>query len=433
MSIVEDQFRHYRNRLLIIFSLGILILASVMVYLNNRLVNFGLANADISYIINISGRQRMLSQNIAKSTLIFANQDYKSTNYKLVLDSLTNQFKNAHQELLGYNQKIVSKKLDSLFITIEPSYLQLIKARNVLESASLGEILKQEAIFLPIMDKIVKEYELIGDRVMERMINSNTQINYVLTILLGAITMTIYLLVIDVLRKLYQSKAQLKKSLRVQSRFTYVASHELQEPTVSILGLSQLLLKEYRSELDNEALKLLNFINKSALRLRMQMNGLLQYTRLGESNKKEKMDLNAVIEGIKQELYDSIVKTKTVFVYSNLPEVTGFPDELRLLFFHLIENAIKYRDLTREPVISIMAVEQKKYWLFQVKDNGIGIREKDHDKIFYIFKSLNNPEKYPGIGIGLALCSRIAEIHQGKIWIESEFGQGSNFFFLIKK
>ncbi len=126
----------------------------------------------------------------------------------------------------------------------------------------------------------------------------------------------------------------------------------------------------------------------------------------------------------------AISENKAQITRSNLPTVLGDPTQLTQLFQNLINNAIKFHG-ERDPVIHISARQEKKEWIFCVEDNGIGIKSEYFGRIFDLFKRLHNYTEYPGTGIGLALCKKIVEFHNGRIWVESEFGKGSQFYFTL--
>ncbi len=214
-------------------------------------------------------------------------------------------------------------------------------------------------------------------------------------------------------------------------QFTYIASHDLQEPLKSITGLSEILIEEYGDLLDQEGRDSLSFLNESTERMKELITALLNYTRLGQKSKLEQIDCNELIKAVKEDLASSISHANTSFEIDTLPTLYGYPTELRLLFQNLINNAIKFRKKERPSIVKISAQKQSKAWQFKVEDNGIGMDMKFSGKIFTIFQQLNSKEEYSGSGIGLAHCKKIAELHDGDICVESTPGEGSSFFFTI--
>lgn len=144
------------------------------------------------------------------------------------------------------------------------------------------------------------------------------------------------------------------------------------------------------------------------------------------------MNLNTLLEQILQDLHATIEKSSAKIEFEHLPIVMGDAVQLRQLFQNLLSNAMKYRK-ELPPHIQIQTKEEDRNWVFSVKDNGIGIAKKNLTKIFEVFQKLHSHDKYEGTGIGLASCKRIVNNHQGEIWIESELGKGSTFFFTIAK
>lgn len=225
--------------------------------------------------------------------------------------------------------------------------------------------------------------------------------------------------------------------LQVQNKeleqFAYVTSHDLQEPLITLKCFSELIGDEYREILDDQGKQYLNFIFQSSTRMQELVRGLLEYSRIGRESNLSRVDCNQIINDILDDLKVLIDKNNVQFSIDNLPHLNGYPLGIRLLFQNLIVNAIKFRKKDVSPQITITVSEQKKDWLFSVKDNGIGIEKKNYDKIFIIFKRIHNREDYEGTGIGLAQCKKIIALHGGSIWVESRLGEGSNFKFTIPK
>ncbi len=214
-------------------------------------------------------------------------------------------------------------------------------------------------------------------------------------------------------------------------QFTYIASHDLQEPLKSITGLTEILTEDYKDKLDEEARDSLSFLNESTERMKQLINSLLDYARLGQKSKLEQIDCNELIKVVKEDLVSLISEANASIEIETLPTLFGYRTELRLLFQNLINNAIKFRKENIPPVIKISAYKQSKAWQFKVEDNGIGLDMKFADKIFTIFQRLNSKDKYPGTGIGLSHCKKIVDLHDGDIWVASVPGEGSSFYFTI--
>ena len=216
-------------------------------------------------------------------------------------------------------------------------------------------------------------------------------------------------------------------------QFTYITSHDLQEPLLTLTSFSDLLLEEFSDSLDSEAKLYIEYINKSAVRMRSLVTGLMEYARIGVREDPKEIDCNKVINEILNDLSTKINITKTKIEIENLPKIRGFETYFRLLFQNLISNAIKFKKENTTPKIKIKGYETETEWKFSIKDNGIGIDKKNLDQIFIIFKRLNNISNYSGYGIGLAHCRKIVKIHKGEIKVKAKLGVGSEFSFTISK
>lgn len=215
-------------------------------------------------------------------------------------------------------------------------------------------------------------------------------------------------------------------------QFAYIASHDLQEPLRMVTSYLQLLENRYKDKLDQDAKDFIAFAVDGSNRMRSLIHSLLEYSRINRVKAFETVDLNLLLKQVLENLSASIKENNATIKIGDLPKINGDPVLINQLFQNLIQNAIKFRD-ARTPEIDISCKEEKDEYLFSVKDNGIGIQKEYIDKIFIIFKRLHSKEEYPGTGMGLAICKKIVERHGGKIWVESEFGKGSTFYFTIKK
>jgi signal transduction histidine kinase len=214
-------------------------------------------------------------------------------------------------------------------------------------------------------------------------------------------------------------------------QFSYIASHDLQEPLRTLTTYTQLINEEYAGKLDADGNKYIEFIAGSASRMRTLVTALLEYSLLGKESVMTIVDCNRVISDVLADMADSIERSNANIRFEKLPVLNGFETELRQLFQNLINNAVKFRKKEVHPEIKISAETLPDAWQFSIEDNGIGIAEKDKEKVFTIFKRMHNRNEYEGTGIGLAHCKKIVEMHGGKIWVESTPGQGSRFIFTI--
>ncbi|MEM7659875.1 MAG: PAS domain S-box protein, partial [Bacteroidota bacterium] len=216
-------------------------------------------------------------------------------------------------------------------------------------------------------------------------------------------------------------------------QFTYVASHDMQEPLRTIISFAGLLDKRHRQDLPLPAREYLQFIYDAAHRMNDLIRELLDYSRLGKGRITAEVDCAELIQSVLQDLHATIQEAEAEIMVEGAPRVLGVERELRQLFQNLISNAIKFRFKDIPPVIRIFAQEEEEFWQFGVQDNGIGIPQKYQDRIFHLFQRLNHRDQYDGTGIGLAHCRKIVELHYGEIWVESEPEAGTTFFFTIRK
>jgi PAS domain S-box-containing protein len=233
-------------------------------------------------------------------------------------------------------------------------------------------------------------------------------------------------------QQLETANKELTFHLSELEQFSYVSNHDLQEPLRTLNQFTQLFQEKYAGTLDEEGEKYIEFISKSATRMKALVKDLLEYSLLGKESLRTKVDCNMIVEAILSDLDDSIKASRTKLTVQKLPTVLGYETELRLLFQNLIGNAIKYQKKDALPEIHISAESQEKDWLFSIRDNGIGIEQKYFEKVFIIFQRLHNRNEYVGTGIGLAHCKKVVEMHGGRIWVESTPGLGSTFMFTIQ-
>ena len=226
---------------------------------------------------------------------------------------------------------------------------------------------------------------------------------------------------------------ELEFHLSELEQFSYISNHDLQEPLRTLTQFTQLFTKKYADKLDEEGKKYVEFITKAAMRMKMLVKDLLEYSLLGKESEKSIVDCNKIVDIVLGDLDESIKGSSAKLTVQELPILNVYETEFRMLFQNLIENAIKYQKKDMIPEIIISAESLEKEWLFSIKDNGIGIDKKHDEKIFIIFQRLHNRAEYEGTGIGLAHCKKIVEMHGGRIWVESTPEKGSIFMFTIPK
>ncbi len=224
---------------------------------------------------------------------------------------------------------------------------------------------------------------------------------------------------------------ELKRSNEELERFAYVSSHDLQEPLRMVTLYSQLLERRYKDSLDDDADDFIEYIVENAKRMKYLIDDLLEYSRITSQAKEfENINLDKVLESVLSNLSIIIIENNVNVTHDSLPTVFADKNQILQVFENLITNAIKFRG-KKSPKIDISAKKSDKEWTFAVKDNGIGIKPEHQKQIFEVFKRLHTREEYPGTGIGLSIVQKIIEKHNGRIWVESEPGKGSTFYFTL--
>lgn len=240
---------------------------------------------------------------------------------------------------------------------------------------------------------------------------------------------------ISTIKQLEQEKI-LNRELEVKNKeleqFNYIASHDLQEPLRTVSNYIQILEEDHHGQIDDTGKEYLRVINSATDRMKILVRSLLDYSRIGKNAELKLTNLEHLLKQVTADLNASIAEKKAVVRIGSMPVMKVYETEIRQLFQNLISNALKFQPADNVPQIDITAEEQAGHYLFTIRDNGIGIPAEYLQKIFFIFQKLHN-SGYSGYGIGLANCKKITEMHGGKIWAESEPGQGSTFKFTILK
>ena len=234
--------------------------------------------------------------------------------------------------------------------------------------------------------------------------------------------------------KLRAYSEDLARSNAELERFAYVASHDLQEPLRMVSSYTQLLSRRYKGKLDGSADEFIAYAVDGATRMQTLINDLLAYSRVGTKPKEfVPVDAEALLQRVLHDMQTSLEAREATIVHDDpLPIILGDAGQLGQLFQNLIGNATKFRRPEEPPRVEINVHHHPDgFWHFSVRDNGIGIDPKYFERIFVIFQRLHTKQEYAGTGIGLAICKKIVERHGGRLWVESEPGQGATFLFTL--
>jgi light-regulated signal transduction histidine kinase (bacteriophytochrome) len=224
---------------------------------------------------------------------------------------------------------------------------------------------------------------------------------------------------------------ELKRSNDDLQQFAYVASHDLQEPLRAISGFVQLLQNAYMGKLDEQADKWIGRTVDGVERMQTLIRDLLTFSRIdSRAQPFRAIPLREAFDDAVEILTPSIADLDAQVTCDEMPTVAGDPSQMVQLLQNLIGNGIKYHD-GQAPCVHLSAEKNGREWVLAVRDNGIGIDPKHHERIFEIFHRLHTKREYPGTGIGLAVCRRIVQRHGGRIWVESARGTGTTFYFTV--
>lgn len=328
------------------------------------------------------------------------------------------KFNKAGEELLGYSKEELVGKNDYDFFPKNEADFFTAKDKKVFDTGKLLEI-EEESIHtkhkgvriletkkIPILDSSGNPIYLLG---ISSDITDRKRIE----------------------TELEQRTKELARSNTELEQFAYVASHDLQEPLRTVATYLQLLEKRYKDKLDPEVADFIAYAIGGSNRMRALIHSILEYSRINRIKPFEDINMNLLLNEVLENIRVSIKENNVTIKINELPEIYGDYVLINQLFQNLIENAIKFRKAIN-PEIIISGKKQGHEYLFSVTDNGIGMKKEFTNKIFDIFQRLNSREEYSGTGIGLAICKKIVERHGGEIYVESEAGKGSTFYFTIK-
>jgi PAS domain S-box-containing protein len=233
-------------------------------------------------------------------------------------------------------------------------------------------------------------------------------------------------------KELRQIMAEMARSNTELEQFAHVVSHDLQEPLRMVSSYTQLLARRYHGKLDDDADEFIAYAVDGANRMQVLLNDILDYSRVGTRGKPFKVIYcEDVFDQAMANMKLAIEDSGAVVNHDTLPIIMADEGQLVQLFQNLIGNAVKFRN-QEPPRINVSAEKRQNEWVFSVRDNGIGIDPQSAQSIFEIFRRLHTREEYPGTGMGLAICKKIVERHGGQIWVQSQPGEGSTFYFTIR-
>ncbi|MEC4886496.1 MAG: ATP-binding protein [Scytonema sp. PMC 1070.18] len=224
---------------------------------------------------------------------------------------------------------------------------------------------------------------------------------------------------------------ELESANKELNDFAYVVSHDLKAPLRGIGSLSEWLLEDYGDKFDEQGQEFMHLLLRRVQKMQNLIDGILQYSRIGRIREESKqVDLNELVPNV-IDLFQPLENIQ-IEIARKLPIITCEKIRIEQVFQNLLSNAIKYIDKPQGKIV-INCQEESDYWQFSVTDNGVGIEIEHFTRIFKIFQKLSNDKDSDSTGIGLALVKKIVEIYEGNVWVKSEFGQGSTFFFTLKK
>jgi len=236
-------------------------------------------------------------------------------------------------------------------------------------------------------------------------------------------------------RQLAEANEALAGKNKELDDFTYTVSHDLKEPLRGVKAFSKLLIEDYSAKLDDEGKVYVKTISDASSRMARLIEDLLNLSRIGRiKNIEQGIDLNELLIDVKKNLAYALEERKAgLTIKPDFPKVSCDKIRISEVFSNLVSNAVKYTKKDARPVVEIGWSDKKDFYEFYVKDNGIGIEKQYYDRIFQIFQRLHAKDEYEGTGAGLTIVKKIVENHGGKIWVESEAGRGSTFYFTLPK
>ena len=356
----------------------------------------------------------MLDINAVKNARNYAEAIVETVRQPLLVLTKELKIRSANQAFYS-NFKVSKEETENCFLyDLGDGQWNIPKLRE-----ALGNILPSNGSFQDF--EVEHKFEGIGRRTMLlsarelKQLTPNTEI----------------LLAIEDITERRSAEDQIRRTNEDLKHFAYAASHDLQEPLRMVMTSTQLLSRDYQGKLDKDADQFIAYAVEGAQRMESLLKGMREYWQASERGEEHRrlVDCNEILGKALLNLEVAINKSGAAVTHALLPTVWAEQIMLLQLFQNLVGNAIKYRG-QKPPKVHVSAEESEGEWIFSVKDNGIGIATEHAKRVFDMFKRLNG-EKYPGAGIGLAICRKVVERLGGQIWVESEKEQGSNFKFTV--
>lgn len=241
--------------------------------------------------------------------------------------------------------------------------------------------------------------------------------------------------IVQLQKRLKAQNEELARSNHALEEFAYIVAHDLQQPLQSVIGYAKIIALQYPDVSEAEVKDYLKKISEAGNRMQNLIQELLQYAQVGRPNICLKdLDGNDILAKTLKNIEMYLQENHAELIYPELPRILGNESQLIQLFQNLISNAVKFARQDIPPKITIkVSHESQRHWLFEFSDNGIGISPENLGSIFEVFQRAQPESKIPGTGIGLAICKKIVENHRGKIWVDSDLGRGTKFYFTIPK
>lgn len=395
----------------------------IPVEVNGHIVNYKGRNAYLTVSRDITGRKK--AEDELRSALNEVSDLYNNAPcgyYSLDKDGYFVKINDTGLSWLGYSrEEIIGKKKFIDLITEEgikvfEENFPVFKERGNIYDLEYNMVRKDGSIF-PVNLNATAITDSDGNYVMSRAIITDISERKQME------------------EKMKELITELKRSNQELQQFAYVASHDLQEPLRTIASFTQLLERRYKGKFDNDADEFMDYIVEASVRMKEQIDALLEYSRVATKKKEFKpVDMNLILNETIQTLNTSIKESKAEIIIDKLPNVMGDGSQLQRVFQNIISNAIKFRKEEQLKIhISAQKDEKNNEYIFSIEDTGIGIEKQYMERIFTIFQRLHTREEYHGTGIGLSIVKRVIERHGGRIWVESELGKGSTFYFTLPK